>query len=193
MNKLARADLSAGRLLSVMYEPRTDEIKLVNVLDDALQAMIDSTLDKSMIGLERDANAGRLNRMQVKMLRLMASRGYMKAQKILEKLNGSERSGNSRAASRCTAHCLWMRALRVEAALHLCISAQSIHNERIPASRTSLRWYVRNAATKIRIRPHSARDAPLHFPSVSRRLRRGCGAGRSPQETRSFLLLPSFS
>jgi len=62
---------------------------------EAFQWMIESVLEKNIMELARDANAGTLNRVQVKMLKLLASRGYPKAQKILEKLSGRERSENN--------------------------------------------------------------------------------------------------
>jgi len=51
---------------------------------EAFQWMIESDLEKAMRHLERDGDTGRLNRAKVKMLRLLASRGYAKAQKIQE-------------------------------------------------------------------------------------------------------------
>jgi hypothetical protein len=62
---------------------------------EAFQWMIESALDKGILELERDANARGLNRVQIKLLKLLASRGYPKAQKILEKLSGRERSDNN--------------------------------------------------------------------------------------------------
>jgi hypothetical protein len=62
---------------------------------EAFHWMIESALEKAMRHLERDTDTGRLNRAQVKMLRLLASRGYAKAQKILKKLSGTERSENN--------------------------------------------------------------------------------------------------
>ncbi len=61
----------------------------------AFQWMLESVLQKVVGELEREANAGRLKAVQVKMLRLLASRGYEKAQKILEKLSGAEKSRNN--------------------------------------------------------------------------------------------------
>jgi hypothetical protein len=62
---------------------------------EAFQWMIESVLDKSIMEIERDANVGTLKRVQIKMLRLLASRGYAKAQKILGKLTGGEGSKNN--------------------------------------------------------------------------------------------------
>lgn len=70
---------------------------------EAFQWMIESAVEKNIMELERAANAGRLNRVGVKLLKLFASRGYPKAQKILEKLCGGERSENNLPLSRSRA------------------------------------------------------------------------------------------
>jgi len=62
---------------------------------EALHWMIESASEKSIMELEHDANVGGLNRLQFKLLKLLASRGCPKAQKILEKLSGGERSENN--------------------------------------------------------------------------------------------------
>jgi len=62
------------------------EAQQARVYDQAAsQVMIESVLDRCMMDLERDANVGRLKRVQVKMLKLLASRGWRKAQDILAK------------------------------------------------------------------------------------------------------------
>jgi hypothetical protein len=76
----------------------------------AVQSMMESMFSNTLRQLERDAKDGRLAAIQVKMLRLLASRGYGKAQKILEKLSGTEKSKNnlpvlgSRAAKSFRSH-----------------------------------------------------------------------------------------
>lgn len=75
-----------------------------------VQGMIGSALGKAVEQLARHAKDGRLATIQVKLLKLLASRGYGKAQKILEKLSGAEKSKNnlpvlgSRAAKSFRSH-----------------------------------------------------------------------------------------
>ena len=79
----ARAE-AENRSLTAWEEQQT------RAYDQAVfQGMIESALGQAV---ERDAKDGKLATIQVKMLRLLASRGHGKAQKILEKLSGAEKS-----------------------------------------------------------------------------------------------------
>jgi hypothetical protein len=61
----------------------------------AFQCMISSMLDDLLKRIERDAKVGCLKAVQMKMLRLLASRGDRRAQQILDKLNSAKESKNN--------------------------------------------------------------------------------------------------
>jgi hypothetical protein len=61
----------------------------------AFQWMLEVVMAKAMRRFEHEANTSGLKRTQVKTLRILASRGYAKAQKILEKLSDRQESKNN--------------------------------------------------------------------------------------------------
>lgn len=61
----------------------------------AFQCMMRGIVSDQLKRLERDASTDRLNTVQVKMLRLLASRGWRKAREILEKCSSAEKSKNN--------------------------------------------------------------------------------------------------
>jgi hypothetical protein len=58
-------------------------------------AFLDGVISKTLKELERKARAKPLNRGQIKLLRLLASRGVAKAKKLLDRENGAEKSKNN--------------------------------------------------------------------------------------------------
>ncbi len=53
----------------------------------AFHSMIDSVLHKTLKQLQAQATLGKLSRIQIKMLKLLASRGHREARKLLQRIN----------------------------------------------------------------------------------------------------------
>jgi len=62
-----------------------------------------AAMENGLNAIARVAKKGRLGRAEVKILKLMASQGYAKAQKILETLSRTEKSKNNLPVSGCFA------------------------------------------------------------------------------------------
>jgi hypothetical protein len=86
-----------GRALTETRPWVMDELmKQAEAYDQAaFQCMISSMLEDLLGRIERDAKVGCLKAVQVKMLRVLASRGDRRAQKLLDKLNSAKKSQNN--------------------------------------------------------------------------------------------------